>query len=215
MSDRSIPTSETRPLVIACGALVSELRAVLAAAGLERAVEVRYLPAALHNRPERLPREVDAVLAETDAVAKGRTVLLGYGDCGTGGGFDRLIDNLPNAVRLPGDHCYEFFTGSEAFHAEHDSELGTFYLTDFLAKHFDALVWQGLGLDRHPQLRDMYFGNYRRVLLITQSGEQHVVDAGRAAAERLGLAFEVRMTGLDHFAEAVQVGIRTRTEETV
>ncbi len=210
-----MPPSETRPLVIACGALVSELRAVLAAAGLEDAVEVRYLPASLHNRPERLPDQVAAVLAETGAGASGRTVVLGYGDCGTGGGFDRLIDDLPNVTRIAGDHCYEFFAGSETFRAEHDAELGTFYLTDFLAKHFDALVWQGLGLDRHPQLRDMYFGNYRRVLLLTQSGDQVVIDAGRAAAERLGLAFELRMTGLDHFAEAVQVGIRTRTEEAV
>ncbi len=208
-------TGETRPLVVACGALVSELRAVLAANGLEDGVDVRYLPAALHNRPERLPDEVMAVLADADAVASSRPVLLAYGDCGTGGGFDRLIDAAPNVTRIPGAHCYEFFAGADVFGAEHEAELGTFYLTDFLAKHFDALVWQGLGLDRHPALRDMYFGNYRRVLLLSQSGEQAVVDAGRAAADRLGLRFEHRITGLAPFAAAIRVGVRTRTEEVV
>lgn len=208
-------TGETRPLVVACGALVSELRAVLAASGLEGAVDVRYLPAALHNRPERLPDEVMTVLAGTDAHASGRPVLLAYGDCGTGGGFDRLIEATPNVTRLPGAHCYEFFAGAEVFASEHETELGTFYLTDFLAKHFDALVWQGLGLDRHPELRDMYFGNYRRVLLLTQSGDEAVADAGRAAADRLGLRFELRFTGLAPFAAAVELGARTRTEEVV
>jgi hypothetical protein len=213
MSDRSVARGESRPLVIACGALVSELRAVLAATGLDDAAEVRYLPAALHNRPERLPDEVRAVLADAEAVEAGRTVLLAYGDCGTGGGFDRLLEATPNVRRLPGAHCYEFFAGSTLFHAEHEAELGTFFLTDFLAKHFDALVWQGLGLDRHPHLRDLYFGNYRRVLLLTQSGDRAVIEAGQTAAARLGLAFEMHRTGLDHFATAVQVGIRTKTEE--
>lgn len=203
----------TRPLVVACGALVSELRAVLAADGLREQVEVRYLPANLHNRPEQIPSEVERVLAEDGGLDGSRRVLVAYGDCGTGGSLDRLLDRLPHAERVTGDHCYEFFAPAGAFRTEHDAEPGTFYLTDFLAKHFDSLVWQGLGLDRHPQLRDAYFGNYTRVLLLSQSDDPAVVDAGRRAAEMLGLAFTHRHTGLDHFGAAVRVGLRHRSEE--
>ena len=99
------------------------------------------------------------------------------------------------STRLPGAHCYEVFAGSEQFAALHDEEPGTFFLTDFLARHFDALVWQGLGLDRHPELRDMYFANYRRVVLLSQSDDEEVVAAGRRGAELLGLAFEHRHVG--------------------
>jgi len=130
-------------------------------------------------------------------------VFIGYADCGTGGALDALLARHPEATRLPGDHCYEFFSGSDVFAAMHEEELGTFFLTDFLAKHFEALLWQGLGLDRHPQLRDMYFGNYKRVVLISQSDDDSVVDKGRAAAQRLGLEFEHRHVGLEPFSDAV------------
>jgi hypothetical protein len=196
------------PLVVACGALASELRAVLAAQGLGGAVEVRYLPANLHNRPERIVPELEPLLDA--AAAAGRTVLVGYADCGTGGQLDALLERHPNATRLPGSHCYEFFTGSERFAALHEEELGTLFLTDFLAKHFEALLWQGLGLDRHPQLLDMYFGNYRRVVLISQTDTPAVVAAGRAAARRLGLEFEHRHVGMQPFDDAVSVSLRRR-----
>ena len=96
-------------------------------------------------------------------------MFVAYADCGTGGALDAFLAEHPGVERLPGAHCYEFFAGSERFAALHDAEPGTFYLTDFLAKHFDALVWQGLGLDRHPTLLPLYFGNYRRVVLLSQS----------------------------------------------
>lgn len=191
-----------RPLVIACGALVAEVRAALEASGIADAVEVRYLPANLHNRPEAIAPAIGELLDELDPHAD-RTVLLGYADCGSGGALDRLIEGRPGLHRMPGAHCYEFFAGSTVFAALHDAEPGTFYLTDFLAKHFDALVWQGLGLDRHPELRDMYFGNYTRVLLLTQAAEHDdVVAAGRRAAELLGLRFEHLHVGLDQFSIA-------------
>jgi hypothetical protein len=196
------------PLVVACGALASELRAVLAAQGLGGAVEVRYLPANLHNRPERIVPELEPLLDA--AAAAGRTVLVGYADCGTGGQLDALLERHPNSTRLPGSHCYEFFTGSERFAALHEEELGTLFLTDFLAKHFEALLWQGLGLDRHPQLLDVYFGNYRRVVLISQTDTPAVVAAGRAAARRLGLEFEHRHVGMQPFDDAVSVSLRRR-----
>ncbi len=200
------------PLVIACGALATELRAVLKAHGFAEAVEVSYLPANLHNRPERIVPELEPLLDA--AAAQGRTVFVAYADCGTGGALDALLERHPGVQRLPGSHCYEFFSGAEQFAAIHEEELGTFFLTDFLAKHFEPLLWQGLGLDRHPELRDMYFGNYRRVVLISQTTSEAIVALGRAAAERLGLEFEHRHVGLEPFAgvvaEAVAVSLRRR-----
>ena len=200
----------TRPLVLACGALVSELRAVLAANSLLDELDVAYLPANLHNRPERIVPSLRQMVAEHTAASPPRRIVFGYGDCGTGGLLDAFVDELPDAVRLPGSHCYEFFAGTESFTELHDAEPGTLYLTDFLAKHFDALVWGALGLDRHPELRDAYFGNYSRVVLFTQSLDPAVIEAGRAGAERLGLAFEHHHVGLDRFADAVVVDVRTR-----
>jgi hypothetical protein len=196
----------TTPLVIACGALASELRAVLAADGIDQAVEVRYLPAHFHNRPERIVPALEEALADET----GREVLIAYADCGTGGALDRFVDERPNTTRLPGAHCYELFAGPEVFAALQDAEPGTFYLTDYLAKHFDPLVWQGLGLDRHPELRDAYFGNYRRLVLLSQSEDPAVVAAGRAAADQLGLDFEHRHVGRRGLADAVGVVVSRR-----
>lgn len=183
-------------LVVACGALATELREVLAPFGDE--VVVRFLPANLHNRPSLIAPGVADVLDGHDGPA-----FVAYADCGTGGLLDALLAERPGVGRLPGAHCYEFFAGSTTFGGLHDGEPGTFYLTDFLAKHFDALVWQGLGLDRHPQLRDTYFANYRRVVLLTQRADPAVVAAGRAAAEQLGLEFEHLHTGLGPFRQAI------------
>ncbi|MFZ9629523.1 MAG: DUF1638 domain-containing protein [Ilumatobacteraceae bacterium] len=194
-----------RPLVLACGALVAELRAVLAADALTEQIDVRYLPANLHNRPHEIAPAIAEALAEADPDHT-RPVLVAYADCGTGGALDRLLDGMPNARRLPGAHCYEFFAGTALFAALHDAEPGTFYLTDFLAKHFDALVWQGLGLDRHPQLRDTYFGHYTRVVLLSQADGaalDTVLAAGHEAAARLGLRFEHHHVGLTPFAIAI------------
>lgn len=194
------------PLVLACGALVRELRAVLAASGLADQVEVDYLPAPLHNRPERIVPAIDERLTAIDV---DRPIVLGYADCGTGGLLDAYIERSPRTIsRLPGAHCYEFFAGAERFAALHEEELGTLYLTDYLARHFDALLWQGLGLDRHPELRDLMFGNYRRVVLLAQSGDPAVEVAASEAATRLGLVLEVEHTGLDPFAHPVQLHLR-------
>ncbi|MBI4883109.1 MAG: DUF1638 domain-containing protein [Actinobacteria bacterium] len=195
-----------RPLVLACGALVSELRAVLASAELAEHVDVRYLPANLHSRPEGIEPALRALLDELDP-GRDRPILLGYADCGTGGGLDRLLAERPNIRRLPGSHCYEFFTGSSAFESLHAEELGTFFLTDFLAKHFDAIIWQGLALDRHPELLPMYFGNYTRIVLLSQQDDANVVAAAREAANRLGLGFEHRHVGLAQFHTAVTVAL--------
>ncbi|MCU1428161.1 MAG: hypothetical protein JWL83_2161 [Actinomycetia bacterium] len=184
-----------RPLVLACGALASDLRAVLGAGGFDAHVDVEYLPANLHNRPDAIAPALRPRLQA--AVDARRPVFVAYADCGSGGRLDALLTEFPGVHRLPGAHCYEMFAGAEQFQTLHDEELGTFYLTDFLARHFDALVWSGLGLDRHPELRDTYFSHYRRVVLLSQAGDPNVVAQARHAAARLGLAFVHRPTGRD------------------
>jgi len=205
MSATAPEPAASRPLVVACGALVAELRAVLATNGLTNAVDVTYLPAPLHNRPDRIVDAVRTVLAEHGADTAGaRPVLLGYADCGTGGGIDALLAEMPHVRRLPGDHCYAFFAGVDTFASMHAAELGTFFLTDFLAKHFEALVWEGLGLDRHPQLRDMYFGNYEKLVYLAQSDDAELDARAEAAARFLGLAYERRRTGYGDLASSIE-----------
>lgn len=178
--------------IIACGAIVRELTAVARRLGWD--FELTAVPAQLHNRPERI---APAVAARLDAWA-GRydRILIGYGDCGSGGALDALLERYPHALRIPGPHCYEFY-GGETFRRQADDEPGTFYLTDFLARHFDGLVIEELGLDRFPQLRDAYFGNYRELLYLQQLPDQNESDRARRAAGKLGLAYREADTGLD------------------
>ena len=180
-----------RVLVIACGALAREIAALRRANDWPH-LEVRCLPAELHNRPERIaPAVREAIHAN-----RGRfeTIFVAYGDCGTGGALDTALRE-ENVERIPGAHCYEFFAGTEAFAALADEEPGTFYLTDFLLRHFDRIVIRGLGLDRHPELAPHYFGNYRRLVYLAQVDAPESIAAARAAAQRLGLAFAHRVTG--------------------
>ena len=206
-AERSIP----RPLVLACGALAADLRAVLAASGFDAHVDVEYLPANLHNRPDAIAPALRPRL--TAAARAARPVFVAYADCGTGGGLDALLREFPGVQRLPGAHCYEVFAGAAQFAALQNEALGTFYLTDFLAKHFDALVWSGLGLDRHPELRDMYFGAYTRVVLLSQAPDAHVVARARAAAARLGLDFSHRPTGRDGLGVPVLANVDRRATQ--
>lgn len=178
--------------MIACGALAHEL-VELQRRNQWRHVRIQCLPAALHNTPERIP---DAV---REAVLKYRgqfqQVFVAYADCGTGGQLDSVLESL-GVERLPGAHCYEFFSGSDPFRALADAEPGTFYLTDFLTRHFDRLVKKGLGLDRHPELMTTYFGHYRRVVLLSQVPSQALTEQARAHARYLGLQFVEHETGL-------------------
>ena len=187
----------SRVLVVACGALARELEAVVAANGLTH-LEVAYLSADLHSTPARIPAAVEERLVA--AADRYDEVFVGYGDCGTGGQLDAVLDRH-GARRLPGAHCYEFLAGGGAFAALHDAEPTTFYLTDFLLRQFDRLVWRGLGLDRWPQLRDDYFGNYTRLLYLSQfpPTEQRLAGA-QHAADRLGLRLEHRHVGTGDLA---------------
>jgi hypothetical protein len=188
-------------LVIACGALAREIIALREAHGWE-AFTLRCLPASLHNRPERIPAAVRAAIQ--DGRANHDRIFVAYGDCGTGGALDAVLAE-EGVERIAGAHCYEFFAGSAAFNALAEAEPGTFYLTDFLAQHFDQLVIRGLGIDRHPELAPVYFGNYRRVVYLAQTPIPTHRALLRAmalkAALRLGLAFEERDTGYGGLAE--------------
>ncbi len=185
-----------RVLVIACGALAREI--VFLQRGPLGHIDVTCLPAELHNRPQRIPGEMRRKIAENRD--KYDEILCLYGDCGTGGELDRVLAE-EGIERIPGAHCYEFFAGSDNFAVMAEEEVGTFYLTDFLVRHFDRLVIQGLGLDRFPQLRDDYFGHYRRLVYLAQFEDDELNAKAKAAAERLGLSFERRFTGLGGLAE--------------
>ncbi|MBK9083132.1 MAG: DUF1638 domain-containing protein [Rhizobiales bacterium] len=189
--------SARRTLVVACGALAREARAAIGAARLDH-VDLTCLPAQLHNRPERIAGALLAKVAPRRAAYD--DVLVLYGECGAGPALDRALETL-GATRIAGAHCYEFFAGAETFSALSEEEPGTFYVTDFLARHFERLVVRGLGLDRHPDLRDAYFGNYRRLVHLAQADDPRTDELARAAAARLGLAFERRVTGLGALAQ--------------
>ena len=182
-----------RTLVIACGALAREITTLIRHHGWS-AIEVQCLPAVWHNRPERIPGGVREKIRAARARGDIGRIFVAYADCGTGGTLDEVIE-AQGAERLPGAHCYEFFAGARTFAALHEAEPGTFYLTDYLARNFDRLIIEGLGIDRHPELEATYFGNYRRLVHLAQTRDDTLRDAARAAAERLGLEFEHRFTG--------------------
>lgn len=178
-------------LVIACGAIARELVRIQKLNGWTH-IEFQCLPPELHNRPEKIPAAVvETIESRQEDYAR---VFVGYADCGTGGLLDRALVGT-GVERIPGAHCYEFFAGSEVFHALAEEEPGSFYLTDFLVRHFDRLVWKGLGLDRQPELASLYFGNYKRVVYIAQAESETLQDMAAEQAERLGLAYEYRFRG--------------------
>ncbi len=173
-------------LVIACGALARELHALKRANGWEH-LRIKCLDARLHHRPALIPGRLRDEIAR--ARARYRRIFVAYADCGTYGEIDRLLADEPGIERLPGLHCYEFFAGAPLFRRLCADEPGTFYLTDFLVRFFDRFVMGALMLDRHPELRDAYFGNYRRVVYLSQTRDEKLLAAAREAAETLELEF--------------------------
>ncbi len=189
-----------RKLVIACGALAREIAALRAANGWST-LDVACLPPELHNRPERIAGAVRAKIRELRAGYD--AIFVAYGDCGTGGALDAVLAE-EGAERIPGVHCYEFYAGPADFAALAEAEPGTFYLTDFLLRHFDRLVIQALGIDRHPELQAQYFGNYRRLVYLAQAPAPDAEAAARKVAERLGLELVVRRTGYGGLATSLK-----------
>ncbi|MEO0959034.1 MAG: DUF1638 domain-containing protein [Pseudomonadota bacterium] len=187
-------------LLIACGALAREVLALQRASAWQ-GMALSCLPASLHNRPERIPEAVRDRIEAGRAEGFAKMFVL-YADCGTGGLLDRVCEE-EGVARIAGPHCYAFFDGNDAFAARAEEEIGTFYLTDFLARQFETLVWRGMGLDRHPDLRDMYFGHYDRVVYLAQTDDAALTEAARAGAEKLGLAFERRFTGYGELGDVL------------
>ena len=192
--------TKKRPLLlIACGALAHEVMAVLRLSGLQ-GVDVQCLPAKLHNTPQKIPEAVRAKIHEERRHFERIFVL--YGDCGTGGLLDAVLAE-EGVERIAGAHCYEFFATTPAFNNMAEAEPASFYLTDFLVRHFDRLVWKGLGIERHPELLPLYFGNYRRLIYLAQTDSPSLRAKAKRAAERLGLAYEYRFTGYGDLQSAV------------
>jgi hypothetical protein len=194
--------SPPRLLVIACGAIAREVLAVIRLNGWST-VTLRCLPGKLHNTPQRIAERVDAKLREAAAEGGWDRVFVAYGDCGTGGALDRVLA-AHRVERLPGDHCYAFFAGVDRWLALHEAEPRTFYLTDFLCRHFQRLVVKGLGLDEHPELLPAYFGNYRRLVYLAQTDDPALARRAGEAAAYLGLELEVIPTGLGDLRPALE-----------
>ena len=175
-------------LVIACGALAQEITELKRTHGWDH-LHLTCIDAKLHHRPGLIPERLREKIRRNKA--RYDRIYVAYADCGTRGEIDRVIEEEGGGIeRLPGVHCYQFFAGSERFASLADAEPGTFYLTDFLAQHFERFVIEPLKIDTHPQLRDEYFGNYRRVVFLSQTQDPALLQAAQKAAERLQLDFE-------------------------
>jgi hypothetical protein len=187
-------------LVIACGALARELIALVETNGW-RHLDIQCLPAIWHNTPEKIPEGVRDAIHKARGTGRYREVFVAYGDCGTGGLLDKVIE-AEGVQRIDGPHCYSFFSGNDAWKT-HEDEITAFYLTDYLARHFETLVWKGFGLDRHPELKDMMFANYTKVVYLAQTEDARLQELARQAADMLGLDYEYRFTGYGDLATSL------------
>ena len=180
-----------RILLIACGALAREILDLKAANGWTH-LDLTCLPAKYHLYPDKITEAVQS------AVTKHRDsyddIFVVYADCGTGGLLKAACDAL-DVEMIAGPHCYSFFEGNDVFSAKADAEFTSFYLTDFLVRQFDAFIMKPMGLDRHPELRDMYFGNYEKLVYQAQTDDPELTEKAKLCAETLGLPFERRFTG--------------------
>ncbi len=192
LTTKGLPAAGTgRILLLACGALAREIIDLRDANGWTH-LDLTCLPASYHLYPDKITQAV------IETVEKHRAryddIFVVYADCGTGGQLQAACERL--GVRMiAGPHCYSFFEGNDRFAETSENEITAFYVTDFLVRQFEAFVIKPMGLDRHPELRDMYFGNYEKLVYQAQTDDPALTEKARAAAERLGLAFERRFTG--------------------
>ena len=188
-------------LVIACGMIAREVIAVKEKLGLDH-LDLTCLPAELHYYPDRIPPALDAAIAK--AKAEGfENVFVGYADCGTGGLIDRVCERH-GVARLEGPHCFAAYQGLDAFARVEDDDMTAFYMTDFLCRQFDAFFMKPLGLDRHPELAQDYFGNYEKLVYLAQTDDATLEAVARRAAAMLGLAYEKRLTGYGDLVAALR-----------
>jgi hypothetical protein len=197
----NLPTDKRATLqkvhVIACGAIAREVLAISRINRLDH-IDLHCLPAIYHSYPQKIAPALEQAIIE--ARAKGfEKIFIGYADCGTGGEIDRICVR-EGIERLSGPHCYSFFAGNEEFAARADQDFTAFFLTDFLARQFEAFVIQPLGLDRHPELKDMYFGNYKKLIYFSQEEDEALQTKAKDAADYLGLEYEYRFTSYGDLA---------------
>jgi Protein of unknown function (DUF1638) len=195
----SLETAGSQVLLIACGALAREI-VDLVEANHWKGFDIQCLPAKWHNTPELIVPGVRDKISK--ARGRYRNIYVLYGDCGTGGLLDALLQ-AEGVERIDGPHCYAFFSGNAAFAARADTEFTAFYLTDYLARHFDKLIWEGLGLHKHPELLSDYFGNYTKIVYLAQTPDDELRARAESAAVKLGLTFEYRFTGYGELADVL------------
>ena len=186
-------------LVIACGALAKEITALIRINNWTH-LQLRYLPAKLHNDPHNIPQNIRKYLI--NAQNKFSQIFIGYADCGTGGKIDNLLEEF-GVQRLPGAHCYEFFSSNQTFSKMLEEEPGSFFLTDFLVKCFEKLIWQGLKINSHPELLNIYFRHYKRLVYLAQTENQVLQKQAQEIAQRLGLNYLYRFTGYGALTSAL------------
>ena len=178
-------------LLLACGALAREIVDLIEVNNWQ-AFDIQCLPAKWHNTPQFIvPALREKIREAKDEYSK---IYVVYGDCGTGGLLDAMLQE-EGVERIAGPHCYAFYSGNPNFSARADDDMTSFFLTDYIARQFDKLIWEGLGLDRHPELLPMYFGNYTKIIYLAQTDDESLRKAAEAAAIKLGLAYEYRFTG--------------------
>ncbi len=204
----SSPSVAERVLVIGCGMIAREILAVKEKLGLDH-LELTCLPAQFHYRPDRIAPAMDEAIAEAKAAGY-RHILVGYADCGTGGLLDRICEKH-GVERLAGPHCFAFYQGMRAFEEVGEDDMMSFYMTDFLCRHFDAFFMKPMGLDRHPELAQDFFGNYEKVIYLAQTDDPALEKVARDAASMLGLAFEKRRTGYGDLEPALAAAAGSAT----
>jgi hypothetical protein len=182
---------EASTLLLACGALAREIVDLIDLNGWST-FDIKCLPAKWHNTPQFIVPALRELIRSSRHSYHRIYVL--YGDCGTGGLLDQMLTE-EGVERIAGPHCYAFFSVNAQFDQRTDEDMTAFFLTDYLARHFDKLIWQGLGLDKHPKLLPDYFGNYTKIVYLAQVRDAALEEKAKEAAKQLGLEYEYRFTG--------------------
>jgi len=203
---KEVASDNKKRLVLGCGALVYDLlRLIKQNPSLSDKVNLQCLPAGWHNSPQLIAPGVEDYLSKNAHLYE--EVYIAYADCGTGGALDRVITKY-KAKRIDGAHCYEFFAGKDEFERLSEEEIGTFYLTDYLVKNFNRIMIKGLGLDKHPELFEVYFEHYKKLVYLAQTeNEQWNKDAEKYAKD-FGFSYEYRFVGtgsLDSVFEEIEI----------
>lgn len=203
---KSKESNSEKVRVIACGMIAREVLAINEQLGFDH-VDLKCLPAEYHHHPEKIAPEMDKAIER--AKAEGfENIFVGYADCGTGGELDKVCTKH-SVERIDGPHCFSFYMGNKTFENGDDDYLTTFFITDFLARHFDTFMKKPLGMDRHPELKSMYFANYTRALYLAQTEDPELEQKAREAAEFLGLEYEYRFTGFGDLTPALAEAANT------